>query len=209
LAFSNNSRMLVGISDSCLVAWKLAGPLQTAGAVAQNGKSDFCVPAPHSLASVGVDSGGVYAAAGGKDGTVWVWRLSGRPEVKRPFKAHNGQVNDISFRPGNDSAILTSGDDGTVRLWSIDGRALARFTGHQGRVLDVDFSTNGFTAASAGKDDTVRVWAAHWKQWLTLGCRRLANHERFRRPELGVDEQSRTRAEDARRVCQRLEIKKG
>lgn len=226
LAFRNDGHVLVGASDSCLYAWKLAEPrkmapgsgagqaarpsattLTVTSIVGANGKSNLCVPATRSIVSVGIDPGGAYAAAGGRDGTVWVWRLSRQPALVHQFKAHNGRVNDLSFRPRNGQAILTSGDDGSVRLWSVDGLALARFAGHQGRVLDVDFSTSGYTAASAGKDNTVRVWAAHWKQWMTLGCRRLANHARFRHPELAGDPLVRARAENASRVCQRFAIK--
>lgn len=228
LVFSDDGRVLTGTTDTCLVAWTLAdarkpGPdgkgaqpsrpsnidLSATPMVEPDEKSNACVPAGHSLVSVAVDRTAQHAAAGGKDGTVWVWQLSRRPLGRYPFKAHNGRINDLSFRPRNGRAILTSGDDGTVRLWSIDGLALARFGGHQGRVLDVDFSSSGYTAASAGKDDTVRVWAAHWLQWVTVGCKRLANHVRYRRPELTEDKQARATAEKARQACERFEIRKG
>jgi WD40 repeat protein len=228
LAFSDDGRVLMGVTETCLVAWRLAdarkpGPdgkgaqpsrpssidLSATPMLEPDEKSSGCVPAGHSLVSVGVDQSAGYAAAGGKDGTVWVWRLSQGPLDRYSFKAHNGRINDLSFRPRNGRAILTSGDDGTVRLWSIDGLALARFGGHQGRVLDVDFSASGYTAASAGKDDTVRIWAAHWLQWVTVGCRRLANHVRYRRPELTEDKQARATAEKARLACERFEIRKG
>ncbi len=228
LAFSDNGRVLVGVTDTCLSAWRLAdtrspgpdgkGPqpsdpsgidLSATATVKPDEKSGGCVPAGHRLVSVGVDRAAQHAAAGGRDGTVWAWPLSRSPLHGYSFKAHNGRINDLSFRPRNGGAILTSGDDGTVRLWSISGLALARFGGHQGRVLDVDFSSNGYTAASAGKDDTVRVWAAHWKQWVTVGCKRLANHVRFRRPDLTKDEQARATAEKARQACERFEIRKG
>ncbi len=227
LVFSGDGRMLAAVTDTCLLVWRLADAqtpapdgkgaqpsrpasmdLSATPVVEQDEQSTACVPIAHPLASVGIDPAGKYAAAGTRDGTVWVWQLSERPLHRYSFKAHNGQINDLSFRPRNGRAILTSGDDGSVRLWSIGGLALASFAGHQGRVLDVDFSSNGYTAASAGKDDTVRVWAAHWKQWVTLGCRRLTNHVRFRRPDLTDNEQARARAENARQTCQRFEIRK-
>jgi WD40 repeat protein len=229
LAFSDDGRVLVGATNSCLLAWKLvdaerpesdvkkAQPFESASpdlavtAIMEPGENgnDSCVPNTHWITSVGVDAKGAYAGAGGRDGSVWVWSLSARAPNRYSFKAHNGQINDLAFRPRNGGAILTSGDDGSVRLWSIGGLALAQFAGHQGRVLDVDFSSNGYTAASAGKDGTVRIWAAHWKQWITLGCRRLENHVRYRRPDLSDDQEARTRAENARRACQQFETKKG
>jgi WD40 repeat protein len=228
LVFSGDGRVLAAVSDTCLLVWRLADAqtpapdgkgaqpsrpatmdLSATPVVEPDEQSTACVPIAHPLASVGIDPAGQYAAAGTRDGTVWVWRLSERPLRRYSFKAHNGRINDLSFRPRNGRAILTSGDDGTVRLWSIGGLALASFAGHQGRVLDVDFSSNGYTAASAGKDNTVRVWAAHWRQWVTQGCQRLANHVRFRRPELTDSQQARARAEDARKACQRFALRKG
>lgn len=227
LAFSDNGRLLVGGTARCLVAWQITEPrgarlgeneaqrsdgsapgVALRVALAPNADTDTCTQAVTPITNVGVGPAGHYAAASTLDGSVWVWQLSKRPPRRYSFKAHNGRINDISFRPRNGQAILTSGDDGTVRLWSIEGLALASFGGHQGRVLDVDFSSNGYTAASAGKDDTVRVWAAHWRQWVTLGCRRLANHVRYRRPELTENKEARQRAEDARQACDRYIITK-
>ncbi|MGH6924086.1 MAG: hypothetical protein ACRED5_10135, partial [Propylenella sp.] len=53
----------------------------------------------------------------------------------------------------------SGGDDGTVRLWTLDGKAAAEpFTGHAGSVWSVAFSPEGTRIVSGGEDGTVRLW---------------------------------------------------
>ena len=55
----------------------------------------------------------------GRDGTVRLWQLDGRP-AGAPFKGHEGGVWSVAFSPKGDR-IVSGGDDGTVRLWQLDG----------------------------------------------------------------------------------------
>ncbi len=55
--------------------------------------------------------------------------------------------------------IVSAGDDGTVRLWTLDGKPAAEpFKGHERPVLSVAFSPDGTRIVSAGQDGTVRLW---------------------------------------------------
>src|SRR5260370_1384058 len=55
--------------------------------------------------------------------------------------------------------IVSGGVDGTVRLWTLDGKPAAEpFKGHAGEVRGVAFSPDGTRIVSGGEDSTVRLW---------------------------------------------------
>jgi WD40 repeat protein len=65
-------------------------------------------------------------------------------------------ITSLSFSP--DSKIFAFGNgDGTIKLWSIEGREIKTFKGNN-RVTSVSFSPDGKTLASAA-DNTVQIWS--------------------------------------------------
>jgi WD40 repeat protein len=76
-------------------------------------------------------------------------------------------AKDAAFTPKGTARdkirIVSGGPDGTVRLWTLDGDALAVFKGHDGGVLSVAFSPDGMRIGSGGADGTVRLWTLDGK----------------------------------------------
>ena len=75
----------------------------------------------------------------------------------RILKGHTAAVLDLEFSP--DGKYIASGSrDNTVKLWNLEGKAIATFQGHQTLIRDVAFSPNGKYIASASGDNTVKIW---------------------------------------------------
>ncbi len=76
---------------------------------------------------------------------------------------HTGQVWHAAFSPDG-SRIVTTSDDGTARLWDIEGKPLAVLVGHNARASDgrkgvwsAQFSPDGSRIVTA-HGDTARVY---------------------------------------------------
>ena len=85
----------------------------------------------------------------------------------RKLIGHSGPVYSLSFDPiyGSSSApqtMLSSSQDGTVRLWSMDTYSnLVVFRGHnRDPVWDVQWGPMGVYFATASRDRTARLWCS-------------------------------------------------
>lgn len=69
---------------------------------------------------------------------------------------HDKGINDVQFSPGG-RTIATAGDDGTVRIWSVENKKQTlSFTDHgKNEVLTLDYSPSGNFLISGGKDHNV------------------------------------------------------
>ncbi|MFI6097001.1 XRE family transcriptional regulator [Lentzea sp. NPDC051213] len=108
----------------------------------------------------------VYAATFSKDGTlatagrdrlIHLWNVDDRRKPARlgTLTGHTGAVRALSYRPDG-KVLASSGDDGTVRLWS-EQQQIAVLTG-EGAVRAVSFSPDGRTVAVGSSTGVVRLW---------------------------------------------------
>jgi WD40 repeat protein len=64
----------------------------------------------------------------------------------------------VSVLAPQEIAIATASDDGTAKLWDLQGNCLVTFTGHNDSVRSVSFSPTGDTIATASQDGTAKLW---------------------------------------------------
>jgi WD40 repeat protein len=99
-----------------------------------------------------------YLEEAGQSAAARIWDAASgrlRVELKHPH------ITDADFAPDG-KRVVTGGDDRAVVIWDAEsGTKLAEHRDHEREVVYVEFSRDGQWLASAGKDDTVRIRAAH------------------------------------------------
>jgi len=73
------------------------------------------------------------------------------------LEGYDRPVRSVMFSPDG-KQLATSGDDGTARLWNLQGKELQRFEKQEGSVRSIKYSPNGQRVATAGDDGFVRLW---------------------------------------------------
>lgn len=88
--------------------------------------------------------------------TIWDGRTF---EHISELKGHTDVVQQVAFGPGGQ--VVTASFDGTARIWDLaTRRELAKLRGHEGGVIDAEFSSDGRRIATASTDGTAKVWDA-------------------------------------------------
>jgi WD40 repeat protein len=107
---------------------------------------------------------GQYFAAAGKDHVVRVTKMDGT-STATSLRGHTGRVTSLSFHPSA-SVLLSTSNDGTARLWRLDGDRqrveVLVLRGHKDGVGSGVFASGGTTVVTAGDDARVRVWRPRW-----------------------------------------------
>lgn len=98
-------------------------------------------------------SGDVVVSAS-DDSTVRFWRV--KQKLFKRLYGHNETVKGLAFSP--DSQIIASASGKALNLWRRDGSSLKTLSSSDTQFLDVDFSPDGQTLASAASDGKIRFW---------------------------------------------------
>ncbi len=98
--------------------------------------------------------------------TIKVWNEKG--QILQKMKGHKNTIASLSFSP--DGNIIASGShDGSIKLWSLDGRKLRTLNERSGdRILSVCFNQNGKIIASASNSGCIKLWSLDGRELQTL-----------------------------------------
>ncbi|MFH0902698.1 MAG: hypothetical protein V2A73_18865, partial [Pseudomonadota bacterium] len=148
VAFSSDGRLVAsGSYDGTVRIWD-----------AQTGAQRQVLAGHRDLVwGVGFAPNGKRLASASWDRTVRLWDLA--TGTSRVFGDHTGHVYSVAFHP--DGRHLGTTDDAAARIWDLATASATVLRGHgPGGVTAIRFTLDGTTAATTGKDGTVRLWDA-------------------------------------------------
>ncbi len=147
---------------------------------------------------------GKYLATGGYEGITRLWNLShlwdSSVEPMATCKGRHWEVRSIDFIKLSflsfEYLVATSGSEGTVRVWNLEGQQLAEFKHISQHVINseyyvesVSFSPNGSLLATAGSDETAKLWQIEsFEELMVRGCDWLRHYLEY---NSNVDESDR------------------
>jgi WD40 repeat protein len=109
-----------------------------------------------SILSLAFSPDGEALAFTGEPGDLECWNLRTEKYTQR-IHAHVSILAPVAFAP--DGKTLACGNYQTVGLYEpATGKEVARLKGHQSWIRSVAFSPDGRYLASAGQDQTIRIW---------------------------------------------------
>ena len=108
---------------------------------------------PGGRHTVFISPDGKHVATGSHEHSLIVWDVATGAQVLGPFK-HDDVVLAVAFHPADPSKLLSTGWDGTIRLWP-SGRVIAD---KLGPVYQCAIAPEGDAVATAGWDFAVRLF---------------------------------------------------
>ena len=93
-------------------------------------------------------------------GDAQLWTLGDLNDVSRlqPIPLQHGAVFSVGLSPDG-KAIVTGGQDGSIKIWSSDGRQKSKtIKSHAAAVNSISVSPNGQFFAAGSEDKTVKLW---------------------------------------------------
>lgn len=174
VVFSPDENTLIsGFEDNTTIMWDI----QTGEEIRRlEGHSSLTTSAANEeivfgrILDLAVSPDGQRVLSAAEDRTMIVWDAN-TGEIVHQFESCSDTINTVAFSP--DGRFFVGGfgtisdptrgscpeTDFTIHLWDTDtGELVRQFVGHEGAVVQVQFSPNGRWLVSGSLDETVRLW---------------------------------------------------
>ncbi|XP_078442813.1 WD-40 repeat family protein / small nuclear ribonucleoprotein Prp4p-like protein [Wolffia australiana] len=101
---------------------------------------------------------GYHLATAGEDNTCRIWDLR-KKRCIYIIPAHASLISQVKFEPQEGYFLATAAYDTKAMVWSAkDFKPVKTLIGHEGRVTDLDITSDGQTIATVGHDKTIKIW---------------------------------------------------
>ncbi len=159
LAFTpDRTKVVTSSADQSLRVWNAA-----------DGKQISTMKTPAVLNALTVSKDGKQVIAGGANNIIYVWPLTipapkkgaKAPEIPpalAELKGHAKPVTSLKLVLPAGTQLVSGSDDGTVRVWDINGKKQIRSIAHGAPVSDVDVSPDGKNLVSVSTNGTGKIW---------------------------------------------------
>ncbi|MEM6377561.1 MAG: caspase family protein, partial [Bacteroidota bacterium] len=88
---------------------------------------------------------------------LWIGLKAQKPKLVVP-QGHSSYINAVSFSPDG-QLILTSGGEGTAKVWTKDGRLLTTIKQHKASISVAQFSPDGQSFLTVSDEPTAYLWS--------------------------------------------------
>ncbi|KAK0654389.1 WD repeat-containing protein 3 [Lasiodiplodia hormozganensis] len=102
------------------------------------------------------DDGPVFLLSTSKDALIKIWDVNSQHCIETHVAQTNGECWSMGLSPDGNGCI-TAGNDGEIKVWTIDREGLRTLARQVGETADADFLSERGTLYRAGKDRTIGI----------------------------------------------------
>lgn len=110
------------------------------------------------ITSISFSIDGFHMVTGSEDHSVKIWNLRER-KLEYTISAHTNVVSKVIFDKQNGNYLLSASFDDSIKLWSSPGwTPIKTLTGHNGKVMCADITSDNEYILSSSYDRTFKLW---------------------------------------------------